>query len=496
MSKLVFDNWDRAANELEAQGKLIRIYSKKSIKKRKKMLEIVKGSIYSPELGTTIDTDNEIKDFSCSCGNLTGRFNEDEICPLCKTPVKETYNMNLDTLGCIDVSPYKVLTPVAYHMVSSVIGNIVFQKIIDKQTQLDIDGNVKERVINNNSPYENIGLEEFYKKFEEIMLFYGKRKKKMEKAEFCIRNKKRFFTSNILVLPLDLRPLYTSSKKGGISYDPINKIYTSIVTNAEIINRNHKKPSKISVLPNLFSIQMSLKDLLYTLQTQKISGKYKVIRSKILGCKTSYSSRMVIVSLTGKYFGLDHLVVSYKAFLELYYLEILNCLINGYSSNPKFKKMTSFEIVNYLDDAKFSRKIDENIYEIMEMLINKHEDGLWILINRNPTMDLGSEQLLKIVHVIKDAEQFVMKIPLTSIKEPNADFDGDILNNHKMLEKEVMLTFRKAFSPRMLCLDRTGDKLFNENFGIQKDAEVAAFCFTNSTYTKEIIEDDEIKVVI
>ena len=48
----------------------------------------------------------------------------------------------------------------------------------------------------------------------------------------------------------------------------------------------------------------------------------------------------------------------------------------------------------------------------------------------------------------------------------------------------------------MLCLDRTGDKLFNENFGIQKDAEVAAFCFTNSTYTKEIIEDDEIKVVI
>ena len=210
----------------------------------------------------------------------------------------------------------------------------------------------------------------------------------------------------------------------------------------------------------------------------------------------SYKRYLVNINLLGKNFGLDHVTISYKAFLELYYLEILNCILRGLANTTKFDKMTAFEVVNYLDDAKYSNNIDEDIYYIMQLMIKTHKDGLWLLLNRNPTMDLGSEQLLRVVDVIKDAEQYVMQVPLTSLSAANGDFDGDILNAYKMLEKKVMLEFRKMFSPRSLCIDRTGDKIFNSQFGIQKDSETALMDFTNTTYSKEIVKNDKIRVKI
>lgn len=494
MSQLVFNNCTAMYYRLKNEMRAVDIYSKKSLKKKKKELLIVENGIFDPNLGSTIDIDNEIKEYSCSCGNLTGKFNNEEICPICNTIVRETFMIEMDKIGFIDIAPYKVLTPMAYVMVASLIGETQFNRIIDFQNQYDIDGNVKEKLVNNNSPYDNLGLVNFYKKFEEIVLFYGRKKRKLDKAEFCIRNKKRFFTTKIPVLPSGLRPIYISNKKNGINYDPINKSYMSIVNNAEIVKRHHKKPSNAPILSVLFNIQINLKDLFDTIFTQKITGKHKLIRSQILGCKTSYSSRMVIISLIGKNFGLDHVTISYKAFLELYYLEILNCILNGLTKDNKFDKMTAFEVVNYLDDAKYSNVVDEDIYYIMQFMIKTHKDGLWLLLNRNPTMDLGSEQLLKVVDIIKDAEQYVMQVPLTSLSAANGDFDGDILNTFKMLEKRVMLEFKKMFSPRSLCIDRTGDKIFNHQFGIQKDSETALMDFTNTTYSKEVVKNDKMRV--
>ena len=91
---------------------------------------------------------------------------------------------------------------------------------------------------------------------------------------------------------------------------------------------------------------------------------------------------------------MDHIVLNYKQFIEIYTLQIINCMMRGIG-DIKFKYMTIYELLTYLKTAKYSDKIDEAIYTICEFLIKNHKQGLWVVLNRNPTMDLGSRTNIK-----------------------------------------------------------------------------------------------------
>lgn len=429
-------------------------------------LEVRTGGIFDKNLGDVYRTDQDLREYSCTCGVTRGRFYENKNCPECGDPVSETYGADFKRFGWIDIEPYRILTPVAYQLVGKIVGKRTgkLNRILEYNPDYNIDGMVKDRDLNS---VDGIGILEFQKRFFEILTPLAAKSGKEDILQFLKENFHCIFTSKIPLLNTFLRPIYISDSQNILSFDSINKSYMKIVRAAKMIKR-YKKPSKI-VIKSLQIIQTTWGDDLYqTIITTKLSGKEKLIRSQIVGTRMSYSSRMVITSLVDENTAFDSCSVSYKGFLELYTLEILNCMRRGIGSE-KFVFNTEFQNLKYLNKVKYSSSFDPDVYAIMDFLVKNHRDGLYVLINRNPTLEFGSIQCFRIMNVDPDPKKLVLKIPLNSLNAMNADFDGDTLNVYALKEKRVAEEFRRKFSTRALTVDRTGDDLYNSDFGLLKD---------------------------
>lgn len=478
---MTLSNWRVRYFLDKAYGKSIDINEAIGIDKRS--MSPIAGSIYDPALGNIIasDANEDIRAYTCFCGKLNSRLYEGDLCDECDTICKEQFSISLENYGWLDTKQYYVIQPAAFELIQTVIGAKTFDSIINYQVNIGIEGTAlsRETLLEKKKkigPFENIGLVEFKRRFIEIMNYYGRIKpNKLAKAQFLIANKQRVFTNKIPIYSSLLRPAYASSSKKMFSYDKINAYYTSMINNIKLLLSGSSKRLKVSgPLVVMYAIQVALQQSYHATAGTKLIGKPKIIRQTILSTKTCFSSRAVITSLTGKYAGLDHIVVNYKQFLELYTLEILNCMMRGIG-NPAFASMTLYELLEYLRRVKFSSECNESIYFIMEYLITNHKQGLWCILNRNPTMDLGSIQTMRIVHVIKDPKVTVMKIPITSLAAMTADYDGDVLNLYSIKELQLLKPFITGFSPRFLCTDRTGDNMINNDFLIEKD-QICSLC--------------------
>jgi hypothetical protein len=468
VSQKHFANWEIRYNYELAHNMQVSIDNDISIDRRS--INSVEHGIYTKELGELPDTDKDIREFSCDCGALYGRFYEGETCPDCETIVKERYGVDIRRVGWIDVSPYVIINPNAYEFLVKVIGNKNLQSIINYDIQINLDGFPMQSIITSKSvsPYSNIGISGLQKRFEEIVTYYANLRGHVADAAILLAEKDCIFSSKIPVSSIYLRPTYISTKKRSVSFDKINSYYMKILSSAILLHKSISNKNRSGAYGTIYSIQQSLQELYDFVIRSKLSGKTKLLRYQVLGTRMNWSSRMVITSLNGRYSGMDNIVMSYKGFLQLYFLEILNCMRRGYG-NPLFKNMTVYELLEYLTKVQYSDEVDETIYSIMEMFIEKRGDTLRVLINRNPTLDFGSIQCMKIVHITKDAKNLTAAIPLTSLASLSADYDGDVLNFYSLKEKSVMEAFNTGFNPKNLVIDRTGDKFYNSSFGLIKD---------------------------
>jgi hypothetical protein len=434
VSTLRLANWEERYQRELGLGLLVELDNDVAIDKRS--IATTARGIYDERLGDVVDSDKDLKEYSCSCGALSGRFFLGERCtnPNCKDPeVRERVGADIRRCGWISVEPYVVMNPNAYEMLARVIGNKRLDEIISHDVDIDLDGfamvagsdqvggRLNRRKPKQVLPYTAIGMMEFFRRFEEIVLFFAAQKGLAEEAEFLIRNKGSVFTSHIPVTSTYLRPTYTSAKKRNVSFDKVNSIYIDILSNVNLLRRGISNRNRIVALETLHVIQQTLGKLYDFVIKNKLSGKTHQIRGQAIGSRTSWSARMVIRVLTGEHAGMDHCVMGYKGFLELYLLEIMAAMKRGHG-DPAFAEMTIHEIVEYITRVRYSDVADPKIYAIMGEMIRRRGDTLRILINRPPTLDLGSVICLKIVHVTPEANNFTLAVPLVDLKALSADF--------------------------------------------------------------------------
>lgn len=470
-----FANWEQRYQKELKNGKIIDISDNIAINKQS--ITSVEHSIYDKELGDLTDTDKDIREFTCDCGEMSGRFFEGVICPQCGTCVKERFGMDIKAVGWVDIAPYYIITPNAFEMIAKIVGLKNLQKILSFDIQIDLDGNLKKddpnqklesKIGNRQTPFDNYGMIEFRKNFAQIVNHYAQIKGLFDDARYLIQHQNIIFSSKIPVSSTYLRPTFASSKKRSVSFDKLNTIYIEILTNAKLLHRVLKKEVELRRSLNvLFDIQMNLRDLYLTAIKTKLSGKNKIVRGSILGNRMNYSGRFVIRSYVGNNTDMDKIEMSYKGFLELNELEVINILMHGYV-NPSYTKMTVYEILDHIREAQYSDKLDKDCWDACQMLLERRPHNA-ILLLRPPSLALGSLQYFEINRISPDAKDKTLACPLSSLSEMNGDFDGDCLSVFALKEKRVIEAFREGISPKALAIDRGGDTYFNSSFGLIKD---------------------------
>jgi DNA-directed RNA polymerase beta' subunit len=483
--EFIFAEWEeRYQKELET-GNIVQINSTVSINKQS--IQPVDSGIYTKELGELPDTDKDIREFSCDCGYLHARFYSGMLCDKCNTICKSQYGADITRVGWIDIAPFSIITPNAYELAGKVIGIKNLQKILGYDLVIDIDGNLssqgevertKAGTIKPQIAFANAGMMNFKDNFETIISYYANLRKNFdEDARYLIENKKGVFSTKIPVSSIYLRPTFTSTKKRSVSFDKINAKYVKILSNAALLRRVMKKEIEFKRALNvLFDIQTSLNELYVLSIRSKLSGKNKLIRGAILGNRMNFSSRMVIRSFVGPYSGIGKVEISYKGFLELHILEIINALMIGYG-DPRFTTMTVYEVMDYIRRCQYKDTIDPFIWDIIQLFLKKRPYNP-LLVNRPPTMDLGSTQCFCIVRVVPNAKDKTLGMPLSSVQAMNADFDGDNLSCYSPKEKCIIEAFMKGLNPAKLIIDRTGStRYFNSSFGLMKDENTTMASF-------------------
>ena len=473
-----FANWEARYNSELKRGKLVNIDNSVCINKQS--ITSVENSIYDKGLGEITDTDKDVREFSCECGEMSGRFFEGCTCPNCNTRVKARFSMDISRVGWIDIAPFFIILPSAYEMLAKVIGGKNLQKILYYDIQIDLDGNLKEtpdtvEVITKRGiktkatiPFANSGMYNFRNNFVQIVNYYADVKGFTEEAKYLIKHQNLVFSSKIPVSSVYLRPTYVSSKKRSVSFDKLNTIYIKILTNTSLLRRTLKKDIELKRALNVvYDIQQNLQELYTTTIKTKLSGKNKLIRGSILGNRMNFSARFVIRSYVGSNTSMDKVEMSYKGFLELNLLEVINVLMRGYV-DPSFTRKTVYEVMEYVQKAQYSDEIDPICWEACQLLLKRRPHNP-ILLLRPPSLALGSLQYFEVDKISPDAKDRTLAVPLSSLPELNGDFDGDCLSVFWLKEKCVIDAFRKGISPSALMLDRGGDSYYNSNFGLIKD---------------------------
>ena len=144
-----FAKWENRYYKEQAEGKIVNIDNEIAINKQS--IQSVENSIYDKALGDLVDTDKDIREFSCDCGALYGKFYEGNVCRECGTKVTSKFSMDIKRVGWINIEPFCIINPNAYEIIGKVIGAKNLSKILQYDIQIDLEGKLSSELQNNNS---------------------------------------------------------------------------------------------------------------------------------------------------------------------------------------------------------------------------------------------------------------------------------------------------------------------------------------------------------
>lgn len=418
----------------------------------------------SPLFGTSYEDEQGFMErYRCECGEFKGLNFRGEICPYCNTPVEEK-GLNVNMTGWIPLRGYKIINPAFYRILQSVIGEQPFTDMIVSKKKVDKDGNITfltdedSDIVKPTSNYMGIGLQEFYKRYDDILAEYRiKKKTKTETIDMLLNEKGSVFTSYVPVYTTMLRPQSITSES--FYHTGIDKEINPIINHANSLENCNEIESDL-ILNNI----QSRVNKMWELNFDMLDGKQGIIREQLMGGSINYSSRSVIVpDITLK---TDEVDIPYASAYKLFKLQIIHYLM-------KLKHISMAEAASIWEDA---HNYNEEIHEIMSFILEKKKPRL--LINRNPTINYYSLVLMKIRRVKKDPDDYTMSIPLSILPGLNADFDGDVLNSICLFNPVIIKIFSKFGPIDHMIIGKDSGKL-NDYFTITKNQKIDLYYFAS-----------------
>lgn len=361
---------------------------------------------------------------SCDCGKLTGRYLVGKYCNKCGTECKEFFDKTYPVLWLRSLDPrYRFLNPTFWLMVSSAIYKI---KTIDGLRWLcDSRYNpnllklpdelyaIKDQILGGERNYAKT-----MSKLPEILKFLAllpknkntaKRKLYEDLLEMYYKYQDVMFSEYLPIINKKLFVIETTSK--GKYVNIISADTIDIVKTWEKICSSETYTEK--ALSNTTGAVVSKLANSYLAHYVKfVVSKNGIFRKNIYGAKSHFAFRCVVVSIPGKH-RFDEITAPWIVGLTTFRPHVLNKLVRrGYPYKQASRKI--FNACN---------RYDPEIDEILEELIKETPGGMGIpvILQRNPSLKIGSAQKVYITKFRKDVSNFTMAVSVLIVKSMNAD---------------------------------------------------------------------------
>jgi len=374
---------------------------------------------------------------------------------------------NLSCFGWISFGNYKIINPILMERLNKIFGGKEINRIISYEKNIDKDG----FIIESDNKLDNIGLIDFEKNFLEILEKFGKNKNKNYKEYNTIKrlyNEGKLFIKYLPVFSSKLRP--GMMIENTFVFDDINKNYNFLIEHSnrleEIEGDINDESVKALVLPTLYQIQYYANAIIDGIINDFLRGKKGYFRKIILGTRINFSSRCVIIPAPDG--EIENVKLPYLAFLELYKFPLINLI-------SKAEDITFNQANKFFEQSLI--EFNEKMYRYINELITKTKNGIKIILNRPPTINIGSMLLLNVNEVKKDYNDLTLSLSNNILSCLAADFDGDTLSITMLFSNDMKEGF-KNLSPENLIISNNDGK-FNRDFTVQKEQRLSVYILNN-----------------
>ena len=349
------------------------------------------NGIFSPLFGADATQDAPV--YTCDCHAMTGGENLGRICEKCGSVVR-TIEADLRRPGFIDIAPYHILSFHGYNAFSKVLKNL--NEIITTSKSITKSGKIKEDGLPT--------IMDLYDDYEE--LYQDK-----------IRLPKNIvFQSKILVHSSRLRPLISSSPNDTkLTLLEVNQKLMAITRLSNILVGAQIIPDfnrELEVQKTLNELQQNFNAVCRIIIDQ-CNTKAGIFRRTLASGRVDNSSRLVIV--LGRHLHAHEVELPYQDMMIHYEEEIANFMMK--QENIPLSAAISAIRENVCTHNPY-------FINIINILI-RSKKGLWVLINRNPTISKYGILYMRIKGIHKDPTDMTLHLPADILPLIAADFDGD-----------------------------------------------------------------------
>jgi len=412
---------ERSIDLLSGKGILINEVDAYDKKGQKNM-----HGLQSPFFGSDFADDEQHSErWSCQCKKYIGLAFAGHICEECGTPV-EFVDIDLSKTGWIVLNHFKVISPIYTAKLTDALGSSNGESVLNKILAVDFDSeneivySEKEEKELKKHPFIKKGMIWFYEHYDEVLDFYAKRKVKKAKLFKELKmDKYKVFTSSIPVISSILRMELPGEKTKKLYKMKINTIYQSIIRSVNSIN-NLGAPENMdwntlnTVNRYIRIIQSEIYELFQEIFSL-LDGKKGVIQGKTISGRYNFSARNVIIPGSG-FLRSDQVELCYIAFMELFRYELINLYSKLHDCPPlDAQNKWKMALVSY----------DDVFYNLMKYIIDTNKAYVNVIINRNPSINVGSFLGMRVINVKKNINDKTLTIPNSILKLLAGDYDGD-----------------------------------------------------------------------
>lgn len=369
----------------------------------------------------------------CKCGNLSGVYHINNICPVCSTEVRSVTEQELEpilwagppsgVLTLMNPQCWTILTAALKYGSLNILEhlcnpNLPLPPILPKEAQRYLQLKIPR------------GINYFYKYFDDIIemltshnLVHANKKRDVrnEFAQFILENRDVIFCR---YLPCPSRLSLITEKTVTSTYtDPSNaKILDAILTISS--TENSTRPLSLDVRQARATDAIKkFADYSQDIQGNVVFRKEGWSRKHLFGSRSHWTFRGVITSLSENH-QRDELHIPWSMAVMVLEFHLHNKLLKRNYTPTESTAIINESVLQYnpMIDELFDELIRESPY-----------GGIATLLGRNPTLVRGSIQLFRITKIEKDPKINAISLSVLALKAPNADFDKKICRSKTTL---------------------------------------------------------------